>query len=361
MSRVAIARQTKYEESGIRNAMLSIIANSDFPDCRGKSVLIKPNILSDSEPGRHITTNPMCVSVLIDILREKGAGRIVIGDSPGMAAAGFRPVRSGFQALVDEKGVEWADFVKESRTHEVWKGIRLPMAKAIDESDVVISFAKFKTHQLMYATGAVKNMFGLVPGLNKSPQHLKARSPENFAQLITSIALERKMDYAFIDAIIGMEGPGPANGTPRAVGLLMGSDNPFALDRAEAVIMGYSPKDVPIVALAMKEKRADAEYTLLDAEDLAIEDYRRIEVKRKGLFSSLILPFFTRSADRRKARKRTAPSFRSDRCRRCRKCIEICPAKALRLEDGRVEIDTESCIRCYCCHEMCPFDAIVIS
>ena len=47
-------------------------------------------------------------------------------------------------------------------------------------------------------------------------------------------------------------------------------------------------------------------------------------------------------------------------CRRCGKCIEVCPAKALSLTDGKVTIDKERCIRCYCCHEMCPFDAIKV-
>jgi Fe-S-cluster-containing hydrogenase component 2 len=91
-----------------------------------------------------------------------------------------------------------------------------------------------------------------------------------------------------------------------------------------------------------------------------IDDFRRIAVKKKNLVSSLILPFFTRYFDRKRASKRQEPIFIHDRCRKCKKCVDICPAKALSLDSGKIQLKEEKCIRCYCCHEMCPFDAIKI-
>ena len=93
------------------------------------------------------------------------------------------------------------------------------MAAALDEADIVISFAKFKTHQLMSSTGAVKNMFGTIPGLNKSPMHLKYRSPEAFAAFLMKVFRECHVDYSFIDAVVGMEGQGPGSGTP-SIGII---------------------------------------------------------------------------------------------------------------------------------------------
>ena len=120
----------------------------------------------------------------------------------------------------------------------------------------------------MYATGAVKNMFGTIPGLNKSPMHLYARSPENFAKLILSIYRVHVPEYSVMDGIISMEGAGPANGTLRQTGFLLASSSALALDRAEAILMGYDPKDIPILREAEREEKGstDAIYPLLDPE-----------------------------------------------------------------------------------------------
>lgn len=83
-------------------------------------------------------------------------------------------------------------------------------------------------------------------------------------------------------------------------------------------------------------------------------------MKKRGIVNSLLLPFLTRFFDKKMAERRKAPEFIKEKCRKCRKCVDICPAKALRLDTDHIAIDTSKCIRCYCCHEMCPFDAIEI-
>ena len=97
----------------------------------------------------------------------------------------------------------------------------------------------------------------------------------------------------------------------------------------------------------------------MKAKELVISDFKRIEAKKKSLFSALILPFFSRYFEMRKAKRRKAPDFQ-DNCVKCHRCIDICPAKALSMGSRHPEIDTKACIRCYCCHEMCPVDAIKI-
>ena len=358
MTRCAITRCVSYDGNAIRIALDEIIRNTEFPDVEGKTVLLKPNVLSDNLPEKAITTHPAVVLGIGRIVKERGAGKIIIGDSPGMQTGSFRPRLSGLIDVADELGAEIADFREDPRMHER-DGFRFPMASVLDSADVVISIAKFKTHQLMYATGAVKNMFGLIPGLNKSPMHLKARTPEAFARFLMAVFGESHTDYAFIDAIDGMEGPGPANGTRRHIGLLMGSENAYALDKAEAEIMGYS--SVPLISVAEKiDKEITAcTYPLLSPEQLAIDDFRRILEGRKTTVRSLFLPnllsFFGMHHD-----TRPFPQFDASKCRRCLKCVEVCPAKALKLKDGRIRISKRSCIHCYCCHEMCPFDAIRI-
>ena len=358
MTRTAIARSDSYDMSEVRKAIREIVDSTSFPAVRGKTVLVKPNILSDSYPEKAITTHPSVVRAVIELVKAEGASRILVGDSPGMQTGRLNPVNSGIAQVAAETGAELVDFRSSTRIHDI-EGIRIPMTTAIDDADIVISVAKFKTHQLMSATGAVKNMFGLVPGLQKSPLHLKARTPETFARLLIGIFREAHVDYAVIDAIEGMEGAGPTNGQPRHVGLLMGSENAFALDKAEAIIMGY--RSVPIIEEA--EKRfpgiTDAEYPLLNPEDLIIRDYRRIPEGKKTTLRTLFLPNLL-SRIGIATDGRAYPEFIHSECRHCLKCVNVCPAKALEMKGGRIHISRRKCIRCYCCHEMCPFDAIKV-
>lgn len=360
--KVAIVRCGKYEYEEILKSMRTLSENSDFPEVEGKTVLVKPNILTDSKKEKHITTNPLVVKAVIDILKEKGATKIWVGDSPGMPGPKFRGEGCGIWDVVQETGAEWVDFFDGAKPTVFWNNVKAPQCRFVTEADVVISVCKMKTHQLMYTTGAVKNMFGTIPGLNKSPMHLYARSPENFAKLILSIYGVHKCEWSVMDAIVSMEGAGPANGTLRQTGLLLSSSSALALDKTEALIMGYSPKDIPILVEAERQEKGstDAVYPLLSPIDVMVPDFRRVEVKKRGLINSLLLPFLTRFFDRKMAEKRQAPLFLKDKCRQCRKCVDVCPAKALELVDKHIEIDTDKCIRCYCCHEMCPFDAIEI-
>ena len=358
MTGCAITRCGSYDSTIIHDAIKEIIRNTDFPDVKGKTVLLKPNILSDNIPEKAITTHPAVVKEIGRIIREMGAGRIIIGDSPGMQTGPFRPKLSGMIEAAAEIGAEIADFRNNPRMHER-DGFRFPMASIIDTSDVVISIAKFKTHQLMSATGAVKNMFGTIPGLNKSPMHFRYRTPESFARFIMQVFSECHVDYAFIDAIIGMEGPGPGNGDPRHVGLMKGSENAYALDKAEAMIMGY--ESVPLIATAEKAEPGitDSDYPLLKPEDTIISDYKRIGEGKKNTLRSIVGATII-NAFHRHGSDRPRPIFDADKCKACSRCVEICPAKALSIKDGHVSFEKKKCITCYCCHEVCPFDAIKV-
>lgn len=359
---VGIIKQTQYDKNEIKDAIYKIVEVTEFPTVRGKKVLVKPNILSDSKPSKGITTNPVFVDAFLEILNEMGADKIYIGDSPGLHNNYFKGKNCGIYDVAVKNNAEFYDFTSSPVLKTIDKGLTLPVTDIVDNVDIIFSLAKFKTHQLMYSTGCVKNMFGVVPSLHKSSCHLKAPSASQFAKLINNLVQTVKPDYSLMDGIIGMEGSGPANGTLRQVGLILGSSDPYAVDYAQAVIMGYKIDDVPIIKDAKKRNLTsfDFKYPLLDLKNLIIEDYRKIELENKNLFNALILPFFTRFIDRKKTHRRPSPVFIHDTCIACKKCIDICPAKALSYVDGKIDIDNDNCIRCYCCHEMCPVGAIEI-
>lgn len=366
---VAIDRCESYNQDEVYSCLKELCAKARMPSVEGKKILVKPNILSDSKPENCITTHPEVVRATIRILKENGASEIYVGDSPGLHNSSFCGKNCGINDICQEEGAIWCNFTQSPVTKRV-TGTRykLPMAGILDEVDMVFSVCKFKTHTLMYATGAVKNLFGVVPHINKGICHAKFPSRESFARLIVGIHETVKPSFCIMDAVIGMEGAGPANGTSRPVNLLLASDNCFAMDVAQATIMGYEINDVFILNEAKLKHLLpkDIIYPVLDANDLVIKDYDRVPIRRKTRFiRSLVLPYASTPLQRKRQRREPAPQFIDEKCIRCLRCANICPAKALTLkeeEDGTKHIvcDYSRCIRCYCCHEMCPVDAITV-
>lgn len=332
----------------------------------GKRVLIKPNIVIDAPVNKAVTTHPSILEAVIDYLQERGA-QPVVGDSPGLQRQGFKPVKCGIMEVCTSRKVPWVDFTAGvvpigDETNQVVKQFRIT-EEAI-KADLIINLAKMKTHQLMYMTGAVKNLFGLIPSVSKSPYHLKFPSRDAFARMI--VDLERSITtpvFHILDAVVAMEGPGPSNGTPRPVGALAGSWDPYALDILQAIWMGEDP----IRILVLKQALERGIVKSLDAERISClgQDYRQFIQKgykriprREG--SSLLHTVAGLLTSRFRPPVDPAPAFDHERCIRCRACVEICPAHALKLVDRQIEISEGSCIRCYCCHEVCPVDAIII-
>ncbi|MGB4407349.1 MAG: DUF362 domain-containing protein [Sphaerochaeta sp.] len=366
MSSVAIVRCESYDQEKVDVAVEQACLASDMPSVSGKRVLLKPNVLSDAKEDRCITTNTAVVRAVIHLLKKQGAKEILLGDSPGLQGPSFVPKACKLDKVCKDEGVRWVDFTQNPKTRLVpyTRSKSLPFASILEEVDLLFSLPKLKTHQLMYSTGSVKNLFGLVPGLHKSPCHVLFPTRELFASLMVGILSLAKPSFSIMDAVIGMEGPGPANGKPRHMGLILASRDALSLDYAQAIVMGYDPLTIPIIVegLRREEGTVPSSYPVLDANTLVVEDFQRIaQQKQTSFFHALIAPFFlSRYIRWRVKRERKAPVFLTGPCIQCRKCIEICPVHALHLQGKSIIIDERVCVRCYCCHEVCPAHAIEV-
>lgn len=206
---VAITKCESYNLEELYSAISLASKEAQMPNVAGKSILLKPNILSDAKPEDCITTNPEFVRAVIRLLKDQGASEIYVGDSPGLQSPNFEGKACGIHSICEEENVNWVDFTQNPVIKHIQGTTRkLYMASIIDKVDMVFSLAKFKTHQLMYTTGAVKNLFGTIPGLHKSTCHIKCPNRESFAHLIVGIHETIKPSFALMDAIIGMEGAG---------------------------------------------------------------------------------------------------------------------------------------------------------
>jgi uncharacterized protein (DUF362 family)/Pyruvate/2-oxoacid:ferredoxin oxidoreductase delta subunit len=366
--KVGITRCSSYKFDEVFTALKKAVELADGLDVKGKTVLLKPNILSDSAPEKAITTHPVFLEAAIVLVREMGAKRILVGDSPGMQAPGFSGKVSGLGEAAKRNGTEWVDFTKEKIEIPCPEGKaikKFTLAKAVRDADYIISLPKLKTHQLMYYTGAMKNIFGCIPSLAKSPFHARFASREAFAAMLVDLNLAVKPSYAFMDAVVGMEGSGPAAGNPRHAGLIFASSNLLALDAAACMVIGYPPLEIPVNRDALGRRVwlsdfTEIEYPGLSPLDVRIPDFLKIPLKKTtSQFADFLLP---RPIKRLRDSYAPGPEINHAACIRCGDCARICGSQAMSFagegKERRIAIDYNRCIRCFCCHEICPEKAI---
>lgn len=239
-------------------------------DVKGKKVLLKPNLV-EFDRNTAINTDVAVVAAAWDAFRSLGA-HVQIGEGPGhrrdalgiAEEAGYRSGLSQFESNFVDLNRDDVTRVEKFAHH---KEIYLPNSAL--SADLVVSLAKMKTHHWAGATLSMKNFFGLVPGAVYG-------WPKNFlhmTQIPTSIIeLNRifRKTFAIVDGIVGMEGNGPIQGTPKQAGVLvMGSDN-VAVDATCCRIMGIDPMKV--------------EY-IVGAQHLGIADESRIEQRGETITS----------------------------------------------------------------------------
>ena len=351
---VSVRKVQKYHSGDILKAVEEIYLAAGGPDPKGKKVLLKPNILADLPPERAVTTHPEVFKACAMYFQSRGA-TVLAGDSPALHTAGFKAKICGIGPVCDELGIEWIDFSKDPIHKDGFK-----FAKIIDEVDMIVSLPKLKTHELAYFTGATKNLFGLIPGLSKAMLHAKYPNRNSFSAMVVDVMKAVKPSFAIMDGIIGMEGPGPQNGQPKHIGLMLGSCNHIALDIVASQIAGYNPMDIPMLAHAVKEGVQVHNLKEIELEGGTIKDWRVKNFKRIAIDRRYNLAFMGVRWQRWMRRFDRRPIFDHDKCILCQKCVKICKAEALSVKDGKIQIHDPNCIRCYCCHEVCPVSAIDI-
>ena len=370
-NKVGIERCSSYDPDEVYKALKRAVELGGSPDLAGKTVLLKPNMLFDSPCEKAVTTHPVFVETAIRLVREMGAKRILVGDSPGLQTPGYSGKSCGIGDVVKRTGVEWVDFTKE-KVDVSFPGAKamkkFTVTKAAVDADIIITLPKLKTHQLMYYTGALKNSFGLVPSMLKSTLHVRFSSREAFASMLVDLNMAVKPGYAFMDAVTAMEGPGPSAGNPRHIGLVLASSNLLAMDVAGSTIIGYPPMEIPVNREALGRgcwlsDFNEIEYPGLSPADLRIPDFVKIPIKKTG---SQLVEFVLPGPLRRLINSRAqGPEIDHSICVHCGDCSRICGSGAISFagegKERHLNIDYGRCIHCFCCHEICPKNAIEIA
>ncbi|MFH1397620.1 MAG: DUF362 domain-containing protein [Candidatus Omnitrophota bacterium] len=357
-SKVSIARCNSYESSLVCDAvrksidLLGGINNFIRP---GSKVLVKPNLLSANVPEAGITTHPEVVRGAIRVLKGINC-KIFVGDSPDALVNSPEKVdnvyeKTGIKAICQQEGVELVKF-----DNQRWMG-KFPLTNWLDECDYLVNIPKFKTHQLTLLTGAVKNLFGLIPGTYKIELHKNKFNPEYFSDMLVDLFEQVKPTLNIIDGIIAMEGEGPgSSGKLRDLNLILVSSDAVAVDSVLARIMGIDP----FLVLTNKEA-AKRLLGVADFKDITIVGEKLNEVSKKPF----ILPASSMKEKIKYPLVKIAIKFIKyypytihKNCTRCLACVQICPQKVISLKSNRINYNYKGCISCFCCQETCPSNAV---
>src|SRR5574344_2654360 len=251
---VAIEKCSAYEFDKVYAAVEEMMRLCPPPDVEGKTVLIKPNMLSPKKPDAAVCTHPVVVGAVVKAFVARGA-RVLVGESPATANSTAAAKAVGTYDAVINNGGEWDPFddsvIVSGPNGKLVKSFEF--ARPFIKADVIVSVAKLKTHQLMSYTGVMKNMFGLMVGLKKAQTHFRFPAKNDFSEFRMDLNITAHPNYTIMNAIVGMEGPGgPGNGTPVQLGFLGASTNVLALDWTCASIVGYKPHNVVYLEAALK-------------------------------------------------------------------------------------------------------------
>ena len=251
-SRVLIRKAASYQQE-LSELISESLREFNLP-VQGKTVLLKPNLVG-LDPLGAMNTHPAVIAATRESFLRLGAARVLVGDGPAMdrdTHAILESVR--LREFTGDLRRDFCDLnlddvervVLETRASRL-KELFLP--KTVLGVDFLVSMPKLKTHHWAGVTLSLKNMFGIVPGScygwPKNVLHWAG-----IDRAILDINAAARPDFAIVDGILGMEGNGPIQGTPKAAGLVLFGDDPVAVDATACRVMGLVAEKVTYLARA---------------------------------------------------------------------------------------------------------------
>lgn len=326
---------------------------------QGKKVLVKPNVLRASEAGEGIVTHPAVLRAVVETLEAMKPESLVVGDNPGLFSYGANEECFRTTGLMEASKGYYRNIGGDSTTVP-FDPVFMPsvnVSKAVLEADIVISLPKFKTHGLTVISGAIKNSYGILPGAQKAKLHKAAGNSERFHELMVEVFKLRVPDLFIVDAVVGMEGNGPASPDLRDIGLILASDNAVAVDSVIAAMMGCEPGRLRFLRKARELGLGDYELSAIEVigEMKRVPDFKLPPLSGEANLGNEALQTIILS------RTVLKPEIDLELCIGCARCVEHCAAQALTMgADNIPTVDADSCISCFCCQEMCPEKAIAL-
>lgn len=244
----------KTGENGIDAALNEAIDLVDgFSDINGRTrISIKPNLCTPKSPASGATTDPRIIDSLIRKINSSMSCEInIIETDNSQASAEKTFAYLGYDVFPEEyENVHLVNLSRDKKVRvqidgDLFSSILVPESMLF--SDCLISVAKLKTHVDYLYTGVLKNQYGLL---------MKPRSQYHgfMSKVIVDLNGFYRPDLSIIDGIVGMEGFGPTDGTPKPVGVIVASKDPVGADAIGARIIGVNPSRIGYLKRAAKKR-----------------------------------------------------------------------------------------------------------
>jgi uncharacterized protein (DUF362 family) len=258
-----------------------------FDDCR--QVVIKPNLVSTRR--QLASTHVEAVRAVLDFVRARYHGRLIIAEGAGVANTWEGYERFGYTGLAGPYDVDLidlnADRAAPVQVYDRWhKPQTLHLARTIVESDLRISIGLPKTHDAVIVTLSLKNMImgslinpNLAARAGHPPRSSTARAigrlrhaiqfswPARWLQAqphaphrnnklamhqgcamlnlnLARLAQLIRPHLAIIDGFEAMEGAGPIDGDPVDWRIALAGTDALAVDSLTTHLMGFDPAEV---------------------------------------------------------------------------------------------------------------------
>jgi uncharacterized protein (DUF362 family) len=229
------------------------------PQVSGRNVVLKPNLV-EFEPESAINSNPLLVHAVFEAFRALGAGSVRIAEGPGHRrntldladAAGYFKLFPDFEDRFIDLNQDEVSRVRLDRPNSRLSRLYLP--KTALGADLLVSIPKMKTHHWAGVTLSLKNLFGVVPGgVYGWPKNVLHWA--GIAECIADLHRAFPRRFAIVDGIVGMEGNGPIQGTPKAAGVIVAGSDGVAVDATCCRVMGIDPVRIDHLKLASDFER----------------------------------------------------------------------------------------------------------
>ncbi len=230
----------------------------------GARVLLFPNIISPLGSGFAVNTHADVVRAVADLCVKAGATvQVYHHHDPGYAGA------IGIQPAVEGVGASMVHMPPPTEAPDRYREVPVPMGRILDriqvadlvlDTDVFIDIPVCKHHAGSETSMAIKNMMGIIA------------DPRSFHSLglhdcIADLATAIHPDLTVLDASTVLLGNGPAGpGPTRAVGEVVASTDPVAVDAYGTGLVDRDLRDVPYITQATKQRAGEGRLNLLRVE-----------------------------------------------------------------------------------------------
>jgi len=253
-----------------------------------KLVLIKPDLVHHELQLASVHVD--AIRGILDVIRTYSKVPVVVADAAHFGTkAAFR--NFGYEQLLEHySDITLVDLQDEPFVEQTFAAANgdqtvLRRPKVAMEADLTISVSNMKTHQDYGAALAVSNWAEgtmLVPPRitvqgrvwSRAPW-LTVGGPKSAHQILAFLYEQKPCDVAVIDGVLAMEGEGPVNGGPVAMGVALAGFDAVAVDAIAATLMGIDPHAVGYLEMIAADGKGVNEMSKIDVPPLLITELTR--------------------------------------------------------------------------------------